>query len=94
MARITVRLDDELVSWARREAAYRKMTLPEYVGELIRERRDYLRAMERFMSKAPVMLRAPGEPLPKREDLYDRPRRWRRDADSSFAASPPSDRGA
>jgi predicted transcriptional regulator len=47
MEEITIELDDELAEWLELVAAERKKSAAELVAELIRERRENLRASER-----------------------------------------------
>jgi len=81
MVEIEITLDDEVASWVHAGAAEKNQTVSDFVADLLRQRREYFAAMEQALSRPPVMLGAPGEPLPKREDLYDRPRKWQRDND-------------
>jgi plasmid stability protein len=78
MKNITISLDADTAAWLRVKAAEQSKSVSRFVGELlqrqIKERLDYQRAMESFLSKPAIKLREPGEPLPKREELYDRPR--------------------
>ena len=77
MKNITVTLDTETATWVRVKAAEKNMSVSRFLGELLqqemKQRVSYQRAMERFLSKPPFNIRDPGEPLPKREELYDRP---------------------
>jgi hypothetical protein len=78
MKNITITLDSETASWVRIKAAQQNKSVSRFIGELLQQQmKDKLesqRAMERFLSKPPFALGEPGEPLPKREELYDRPR--------------------
>ena len=78
MKNITITLDPETAKWVRVKAAEQNLSVSRFIGELLqnqmKQRIEYQRAMERFLSKPPIKLRDPGEPLPKREELYDRPR--------------------
>jgi hypothetical protein len=78
MKNITVTLDTETATWVRVKAAEKNMSVSRFLGDLLqqemKQRVSYQRAMERFFSKPPFNIRDPDEPLPKREDLYDRPR--------------------
>jgi predicted CopG family antitoxin len=78
MKNITITLDAETASWVRVKAAEQNKSVSRFIGELLqqqmKERLDYQRAMESFLSKPAYQLGEPGEPLPKREELYDRPR--------------------
>ena len=78
MKNITITLDPETASWVRVKAAEQNKSVSRFIGELLqsqmKERIEYRRAMERFLAKPPFELGEPGEPLPKREALYDRSR--------------------
>mgnify|MGYP001614509826 CR=1 FL=1 len=71
MPRITISLNLEIAAWVRAEAAEQKLTASRFIEKLLNERREYLRAMERYFSLKPLQLGEPGEPLPKRADLYE-----------------------
>jgi len=74
---ITITLDPETASWVRVHAAQKSMSVSRLVGDILRERmthqREYERAMRHFLSRQPVMLGEPGERLPTREEIHDRP---------------------
>jgi hypothetical protein len=78
MKNITITLDKETAAWVRVKAAEQNTSVSRFIGELLqkqmKERLDYQRAMERFLSKPAYKIRDSDEPLPKREELYDRPR--------------------
>jgi len=78
MKNITITLDPETAAWVRVQAAEQNLSVSRFIGELLQkqmtQRIQYQRAMERFLSKPPIKLRDSGEPFPKREELYDRPR--------------------
>ena len=78
MKNITITLDAETANWVRVRAAEQNTSVSRFVGELLqqqmKDRVEYQRAMARFLSKPPIRLGDVGEPLPKREELYDRPR--------------------
>ena len=78
MKNITITLDADTAAWVRVKAAEQNTSVSRFIGELLqgqmRDRLEYQRAMERFLSRPPIQLGEPGEPLPKREELYDRPR--------------------
>ena len=77
MKNVTITLDDETAARARVKAAERNMSLSRYIGEVLRAHTrgddEYERAMRRALSHKPVALLRPGERLPRREELYDRP---------------------
>jgi plasmid stability protein len=78
MKNITITLDTETAAWVRVKAAEHNKSVSRFVGELLqqqmKERVEYQRAMERFLSRPPYKIRDAAEPLPKREELYDRAR--------------------
>jgi hypothetical protein len=78
MKNITITLDADTAKWVRIKAAEQNMSVSRFVGDLLqhqmKDRLEYQRAMERFLAKPPLKLGDPDEPLPKREELYDRPR--------------------
>jgi hypothetical protein len=77
MKNITITLDIETADWARVAAAQKGLSVSRFVGEVLREKmgysRQYEHAMRHFLSRRPVMLGEPGEKLPTREEIYDRP---------------------
>jgi len=76
MKNVTITLDEETAARARVNAAERNMSLSRYIGEVLREHTrgndEYERAMRRFLSRKPVMLKGPGQRYAKRDELYDR----------------------
>jgi hypothetical protein len=78
MKNITITLDPDTAKWVRIKAAEQNKSVSRFVGELLqqqmKERLEYQRAMERFLSKPPIKLRDSGEPLPTRKEIYDRTR--------------------
>ena len=78
MKNLTVTVDAETVAWARKQAAERGMSVSRFVSEMLHEkmehRIEYDRAMQFFLSRKPVQLREPGEPLPTRDEIHDRSR--------------------
>lgn len=80
MKNVTVTLDDQTAEWARAHAAERGMSLSRYIGEVLRQQlpraQAYERAMQAYLSRSPTWtqpLRDPGDKLPTREEIYDRP---------------------
>jgi hypothetical protein len=73
---VTVTLDEKTARWARVEAARRDTSVSKLIGEMLRERmaRDtsYETAMARYLGKRPENLRKPGQPYPRRDELYER----------------------
>ncbi len=78
MKNITITLDPETAAWVRVHAAEKGMSVSRLVGELLqermRDRREYERAMRRFLSKGACNLSGESERYPTREELYDRGR--------------------
>jgi Spy/CpxP family protein refolding chaperone len=78
MKNITITLDEETAAWVRVHAAEQNKSVSRLVGEILqsrmRDRREYQRAMRRYLSKPPFDLA--GEPVkhPNREDIHDRAR--------------------
>lgn len=70
-------LDEETARWARVEAARRDTSVSRLLGELLRERMTdeeaYEAARARYLGQSPGVHRQPGQRLPNREDLHDRP---------------------
>lgn len=78
MRNVTVSLEDDLVRRAKVEAAKRDTSLSKYIAALLdeklRDEDEYENARRQFASRPLRPLREPLKPLPKRDDLYDRPR--------------------
>lgn len=73
MRNFTVTLDENTAAWVRVHAARRNMSLPHFIGELLRSRmREYERAMRRYLARKPDGLSQPSEPYPVRDDLHAR----------------------
>jgi hypothetical protein len=76
MKNVTITLDDELMSWARVEAARQGKSLSRFIGEAVAQKRapdlaEQVSVLDGFLS-------GPGwagvsKELPTREELYDRP---------------------
>ena len=78
MKNITITLDEETATWIRIHAAQENKSVSRLVGEILlsrmKDRREYQRAMRRYLSKPPFDLTGAPEKYPAREDLYDRSR--------------------
>lgn len=78
MRNVTVTLDEEVARWARVEAAKRETSVSRWLGEILRERMraedTYEAARRQFFSIEPRPLDREAKPLPRRAELYDRPR--------------------
>jgi hypothetical protein len=88
MKKLTLILDDKTVAWARKHAARQRVSLPRFVGELVRQhwresqqrlreerkrKRDYQDAMNHWRAQKPFALKGPTERYLTREEIYDRP---------------------
>ncbi len=74
MKNVTITLDEETAAWARICAGKKNMSLSRYVGELLRESREYEESMRRFLAQKPVKLKKPGGRFPTRDEAHDRTR--------------------
>jgi hypothetical protein len=76
MKNVTITLDEKTVAWARKRAAEEDMSLSRFVGDLLdrtmRQSREYERAMQGYLARAPVRLRKRGAGYPSRDELHDR----------------------
>ncbi len=77
MRNVTISLDDDLARKARVAAAERDMSLSKFVADLLHKELAtdprYEEARRQFFAQPLYVLRQPGERLPTREELYDRP---------------------
>jgi hypothetical protein len=79
MKNITISLDDDTAELARLAAAEQGKSVSRYISDTLRKQMPkalaYEAAMTRFFAREEELgpLRKPGEQLPTREDLYDRP---------------------
>ncbi len=78
MKNVTITLDPETANWVRIHAAERNTSISKLVGEILqthmKDRREYQRAMRRYLSKPPLDLSGEPEKYPTREEIYDRAR--------------------
>jgi plasmid stability protein len=78
MKNITITLDEETAEWVRVHAAEQNKSVSRLVGEVLqsrmKDRREYQRAMRRYLSKPPFDLTGEPEKYPTREDIHDRAR--------------------
>jgi hypothetical protein len=76
MKNVTITLDETTLRWARQHAVRQNVSLSRFVAELLdarmRESRAYDRAMQRYLDRPAVNLRAGDESYPTREELHDR----------------------
>ena len=77
MKNITISLDDQTAATVRVEAAKEGKSLSRWIGDLLRlrlaESREYDAAMRAYLARPSFKLQT-GTRLPKRDELYDRPR--------------------
>jgi hypothetical protein len=75
MKNITITLDEETAAWVRVHAAEQSKSVSRLVGEILqsrmKDRREYQRAMRRYLSKPPFDLSGEAETYPTREDIHD-----------------------
>jgi plasmid stability protein len=78
MKNITITLDEETAAWVRVHAAEQNKSVSRVVGEVLqsrmKDRREYQRAMRRYLAKPPFELTGKPEKYPTREDIHDRAR--------------------
>jgi hypothetical protein len=79
---VTFRLDDETLRRTRVKAAERGISLSKLVSEIIernlrRYSPEYEKAMREDLAEMPYLRSNPSKPYLKREQLYDRPGKWR-----------------
>jgi plasmid stability protein len=75
---ITITLDQDTANWIRVHAAEQNKSVSRLVGEILqarmKDRREYQRAMRRYLSKPPFAVDGEAEKYPSRKELYDRVR--------------------
>ena len=78
MKNITITLDPETAAWVRVLAAEQNKSVSRLVGEILqlrmKDRREYQRAMRRYLSKPPFDLTGEPAKYPLRDDIHDRTR--------------------
>lgn len=76
MKNVTITLDEEVARWARIRAAERETSLSRLVGEMLcekmHEEENYEKAMRKYLSGSPRMLKKVGAKYPAREELHER----------------------
>lgn len=76
MKNLTISLDEKTAQWLRVHAARHDKSVSRFVGELLEERRraesNYDAARRAFLRRGPIPFRTPEQPLPRRDELYDR----------------------
>ncbi|HEX5163689.1 MAG TPA: hypothetical protein VFV88_18325 [Steroidobacteraceae bacterium] len=78
MKNITITLDPETAAWVRIHAAEQNKSVSRLVGEILqarmKDRREYQRAMRRYLSKPPFDLAGEPQKYPTRVEIHDRTR--------------------
>jgi hypothetical protein len=73
---VTVSMDEDTARWVRVEAAKRDVSVSQFLGEVLAERRrrteGYEVAGARFMAREPRPIRRAGDPLPTRASIHER----------------------
>ena len=76
MRNVTISLDDETARWARIEAARRDTSLSRFVGAILQEAMSqpdaYTQAHQSYLSRAAVVMGAPQQPYPARDEVHQR----------------------
>jgi hypothetical protein len=77
---VTITLDERTLDWIKEAAAAEGKSVSRFMSDMARQQlpraREYEAAMHRFIARAraqKVPLREPGEKLPTRDAIYDRP---------------------
>lgn len=78
MKNITITLDDETASWVRIQAAEENKSVSKLVGDMLqarmKDRRESLRVMRRYLAKPPFDMTGGPDKYPTRQEIYDRSR--------------------
>ncbi|MEX2599710.1 MAG: hypothetical protein WD533_08650 [Dehalococcoidia bacterium] len=73
---VTITLDEDVADWVRVEAAKHRMSVSRFLGEQLREQMETSpgrsAAKRRLFSRPPAPLKD-SNPMPRREDIHDRP---------------------
>ncbi|HUG72079.1 MAG TPA: ribbon-helix-helix protein, CopG family [Steroidobacteraceae bacterium] len=77
---VTITLDERTLEWIKEAAAEQGKSVSRFMSDMARQQlpraHEYEAAMHRFIARAraqKVPLREPGEKLPTRDEIYDRP---------------------
>jgi hypothetical protein len=80
MKNVTISLDERTLEWVKEAAAEQGKSVSRYISDMARQQlpraKAYEAARHRFMELAraqKIPLRGPGEKLPTRDEIYDRP---------------------
>jgi hypothetical protein len=75
---ITITLDEETAAWVRIHAAEENKSVSRLIGELLqsrmKDRREYQRAMRRYLAKPPFDTTGAPQRCPSRQEIHDRSR--------------------
>jgi hypothetical protein len=77
---VTITLEEDVARWARIKAAEHDTSVSQLVGDMLKEKMEgddaYDAAMRKlFAAVKPVKFQKPGGRFPRRDELYDRPKR-------------------
>ena len=77
---VTITLDERTLEWIKEAAAEQGKSVSRFLSDMARQQlpkaRAYHRAMHGFLARAraqKIPLRQPGEKLPTRDEIHDRP---------------------
>jgi hypothetical protein len=80
MKNVTITLDERTLEWVKEAAAEQGKSVSRFFGDMARQQlpkaQAYEAAMHRFLARARAQttpLTRPGEKLPTRDEIYDRP---------------------
>ena len=78
---VTITLEEDVARWARIKAAEKDTSVSQLVGDMLKAKMEddyaYANAMrDHFVMITPVKFEKPGGRFPRRDELYDRPKRW------------------
>lgn len=80
MKNVTISLDERTLEWIKEAAAAQGKSVSRFLSDMARQQlpkaRAYEAAMHRFMARAreqTTPLTEPGDKLPTRDEIYDRP---------------------
>lgn len=72
---VTITVDEEVLQWARIQAAVQNTSVSRMLGECLRQQMrhalDYEAAQRQFLMRKSRTLKKPRAVYPKRDDLYD-----------------------
>lgn len=76
MKNVTIRLDENVALWMRMHAAEQKISVSQFVGEMLKERmieeETYHAAMRQYLSKPKLLIKGSVSTYPNRDMIYER----------------------